>query len=389
VPRHRPDGRRRGSQGDDVTTFDRYLLRRFLHTFVILFVTLFGLYVVIDGFTNVDAFQEEASDSLVVMKRMGTYYGYQSSVLFDMLGPTVAVASVMVVAALLVKNSEYQPILAAGVPLARLTLPFVAGLLVVTAAVVANQEFVIPRIVGNIQGPKTELANIVSNVAPQPDHTTGIWISGTSLDVSKRLVEGAEFILPTPEVVGTGTTIYAESARYVPKTSKNPAGWRLVGTHPASFEELPLTAHGAKLVRPIQNSPDIFVRSDIGFDVVCDGSRSATYQATPEIVKRIRNPALSRTVARDQLSLLHRRLVQPMLNLFAGLACIPLVIRKESRNLIASFALATGVQGLMLAVLQGSTILGKTGLAPADIAAWIPVVVCGTVAAWVTGYAQT
>ena len=74
-----------------MTTFDRYLLRRFLHTFVILFVTLFGLYVVIDGFTNVDGFQEGTDDALVVLRRMGAYYVYQSSMLFDLMGPTVAV----------------------------------------------------------------------------------------------------------------------------------------------------------------------------------------------------------------------------------------------------------------------------------------------------------
>jgi len=40
-----------------VTTFDRYLLRRFWHVFGIGFFATVGLYVVFDGFTNVDAFQ--------------------------------------------------------------------------------------------------------------------------------------------------------------------------------------------------------------------------------------------------------------------------------------------------------------------------------------------
>ena len=60
--------------GTDVTTFDLHLLRRFLHTYVILFVTLFGLYVVIDGFTNVDGFQEGGAGTSQVLRRMATYY---------------------------------------------------------------------------------------------------------------------------------------------------------------------------------------------------------------------------------------------------------------------------------------------------------------------------
>ncbi|HEX6984013.1 MAG TPA: LptF/LptG family permease [Planctomycetaceae bacterium] len=376
-----------------MTTFDLYLLRRFLHTFVILFVTLFGLYVVIDGFTNVDGFQEGAESAVVVLRRMASYYGYQSSLLFDLMGPTVAVASVMVVSALLVKNSEYQPILAAGVPLARLAVPFVAGLLLVTAATVANQEFVIPRIAHKLQGPRSELKAVMQDVTPQIDYATGIVIEGASLDVENRRILGAEFILPQagagPGLVGVLTTLSAEEARYVPQTSKHPAGWVLTNTTPAKYHDLPLTPRGIEYVVPVRGTDEIFVRSDISFDLVCDNSRSATWQATPELVRRIRNPALSRHVARDQTFLLHRRLVQPLLNLFAGLACIPLVIRRESRSLVGSMALACGVQGLLLGALHGASFVGKAGFVAADVAAWLPVIVCGTIAAWVTGYAQT
>ncbi len=373
----------------DVTTFDRYLFSRFLHTFVILFVTFFGLYVVIDGFTNVDGFQEGTDDAFVVLKRMGIYYAYQSSMLFDMMGPTVAVSSVMVVAALLVKNSEYQPVLAAGVPLARLAVPFVLGLLVVTGAVVVNQEFVIPRIGHNFQGPRSEMAAVLREMTPQHDYTTGVMISRGTLDQKAERIVSAEFLLPVPNVVSVLTTIYAESARYVRQTSTNPAGWVLTGTNPLKFSELPLTRQGMEFVRPVAGTDEVFIRSDISFDLVVDNSRSATWQATPEIVRRIRNPALSRTVAREQTFLLHRRLVQPLLNLFAGLACIPLVIRRESRSLVGSLAMACGVQGVLLGSLHGAAALGKAGLIPADVASWVPVIICGSIAAWSTGYAQT
>src|SRR5690606_32328763 len=184
---------------------------RFLHAFVILFVTLFGLYVVIDGFTNVDGFQEGTDDAFVILRRMAIYYGYQSSLLFDLMGPTAAVASVIVVTALLVKNSEYQPILAAGVPLARLALPFVVGLLIVTAATVANQELIIPRIAHRLQGPRSELAAAVMNeVTPQHDYTTGVVIGGESLDIAGQRIVGAEFVLPVPEIIDDLTKLSAE-----------------------------------------------------------------------------------------------------------------------------------------------------------------------------------
>ena len=42
---------------------DRYLLRQFLHTFVICFLSLTGLYIVFDAFTNLEAFMHCAKGS--------------------------------------------------------------------------------------------------------------------------------------------------------------------------------------------------------------------------------------------------------------------------------------------------------------------------------------
>jgi hypothetical protein len=51
--------------------------------------------------------------------------------------------------------------------------------------------------------------------------------------------------------------------------------------------------------------------------------------------------------------------------------------------------MACGVQGVLLGALHGSAALGKAGYVPADVASWVPVIICGTIAAWSTGYAQT
>lgn len=374
-----------------VTTFDSYLLRRFLQTFVILFVTFFGLYVVIDGFTNLDGFQETSSgtvSTLVVLRRMAVYYAYQSSMLIDLVGPTVAVSSVMVVAALLVKNSEYQPILAAGVPIVRICWPFILGIVVVTMAVIANQELIIPQIAHRLNGPRSEDATVFQNMRPQHDYSTGIVISGESLDIKKQRIMEPEFILPR-ELVTSLTTISARSARYVPQTSRNPAGWVLTDPLPDNYRILPLTELGRETVFPVAGSDELFIKSAIGFGLIVDGSRSASRQSTAELVQRIRNPAVSENLTRQQTLLLHQRIVQPLLNVLAGLACIPLVIRRESRSLVTSLALAAGIEGVMLGTVFLGGWLGNSGIFAADIAAWTPVVLCGAIGAWATGYAQT
>ena len=47
-----------------LSTFDRYLTWRLLHTFAMLFIATYGLYVVIDLFMNIDEFQENSLKGL-------------------------------------------------------------------------------------------------------------------------------------------------------------------------------------------------------------------------------------------------------------------------------------------------------------------------------------
>ena len=111
--------------------FDRYLLRRYLSTFLILFVSTYGLYVVIDGFSNVDDFQVRADTTGEMLQAMAKHYSYQSTAFFNMMAPILAIISVLVVVAMLYKQTEITPMLSAGVPVSRLMRPFLAGAVLV------------------------------------------------------------------------------------------------------------------------------------------------------------------------------------------------------------------------------------------------------------------
>ena len=54
-----------------MTTFDKYILKRFLYTFAVLFVATFGLFVVFDLFTNMDEFQASSNDTSQLMMEIG------------------------------------------------------------------------------------------------------------------------------------------------------------------------------------------------------------------------------------------------------------------------------------------------------------------------------
>jgi lipopolysaccharide export LptBFGC system permease protein LptF len=64
-------------------TIDRYLLRQFAQIFVICFISLYGLYVVIDAFGHLDHFIDHASKEEGLLSILAKYYSYRSLAFFD------------------------------------------------------------------------------------------------------------------------------------------------------------------------------------------------------------------------------------------------------------------------------------------------------------------
>ncbi|MEM9703088.1 MAG: LptF/LptG family permease [Planctomycetota bacterium] len=389
------------------TTFDRFLVRRFLHTFTVLFVTFYGLYCVIDGFTNADDFTEGEPGAAVILTRMASYYGWQSALVFDMTGPILLVCTVMVSLALMVKAGELAPMLAAGVPTYRLALPLLIGTGVVTGVIVANQELLLPAIAAKLSAPRGGVADAdFPTVQPVEDFSSGVCVFSGQLNLGKRWIDNAEFTLPVPGVVTELRIITAGRAVYhpdavLPGYDEPVAGWALTDVS-HTYDELPLSETPAGKVpivlpinrrNPVTNEPgatnELFIRTDIDFEQLHDEARAAQICGTPELVRRIRNPAYSNNVRHAFTIKLHERFRQPLLNLLATLIAVPLVIRREARSLVVSLAGCVGVMGALMGLMQGCQLLGSIGKLPVDLAAWLPVIVAGTVATALSGKVLT
>ena len=393
------------------TTFDRFLVRRFLHTFGVLFVTFYGLYCVIDGFTNADAFTGDDADFATALGRMAAYYGWQSAQVFDLTGPVLLVCTVMVSLALMVKAGELAPMLACGVPTYRLAFPLLVGTAAVTALVTANQELLLPRIADRLGGPRGGADTEHPSVQPQEDHSTGVTISAGRLNLATREIEEAEFTLPHP-VTTRLEYLHAGRARFdpglparpatddEPAFAGRPAGWALTDVSPG-LDELHLAPDppgGPVVFSVTRKNPatgeagatnEIFVRTDVDFDLLHDRAGAGAMCGTPALIRRIRNPAYSGNVRHKMTLDLHQRFRQPLLNLLATLCAVPLVIRREARSLIVSLAACAGVMGGLLGLMQGGRLAGSIGLVSPDLAAWLPVIVTGSLATALGGKVLT
>lgn len=372
-----------------VTTFDRYLLSRFWHVFVVFFIAAMGLYVVADGFTNLDDFQMRAGDggSSGLLALMAQHYLYHSSLIFELAGPTLGVMAAMCALALSLKHGEIHPLLAAGVPLYRLSLAFVLGILCVNGLLTANQEWVLPRVAPHLQLSRGESPSDAQRIEPMYDHRYWIIISGRQMLLGRRTIQHAEFYLPTP-LVADPVTLRADEATYLPEKKDRPAGWLLKGVEPA-FDKLTLGDQGREVVFAQENPEHVFVLSEVSFDQLYNRNTSFRYLSTQQLIARIRRPSAGASVRRAQLMSLHERVTRPILTLIGVFLVMPLIARREKMSLVSNVAVCMATLGLVYGAAQGMLLFGHTGWLRPELCAWLPLGIGGSLCAWLTPLART
>lgn len=371
-----------------LTTFDKYLLKRLIHTFVVFFIATYGLYMVIDLFTNVDDFMREGYSRTQTAFAIGRYYGFRVSEFLEMAGPTLIVLATIAVLGLLEKHSESHPILAAGVPAFRLLRPLLAGGAVLSLLLILNQEFIMPGLAVELQTPRGSESASVQKVEPVYDHFNYLMhIDGDEVIIEERRLVKASFNLPR-ELATKSYALESESAVYMPRTDRHPAGW-LLQNLTGLFDPDLLTEEGRSRVIPRQNGKDVFIVSDVSFDQLYNRGRNLKLLSSMQLIDRIRNPSTGYVHVQSQSLALHSRITRPFLTLFSIVIALPLVMRRESQSLIMNMAICAVVLGGFYGLFQGSLALGSGHFLRPDLAAWLPVILMGGTSVWTAGYVQT
>lgn len=360
---------------------DRYLLRRYWHVFVIGYFGLFGLYFVIDAFTNVNDFIDETPDAAAMMLEMGRHYAYRACHFFGLIGGTLEVIAAMVALALTQKHGELNPILAAGISTFRLVQTLLVGAAMVNVLIVLNQELLIPQIALQLQVEPGQKSNNSRRVEPVKDHGNQLIIDGERLDLRERKLSNANFVFNAP-VTEKLTTLKASEG------FARRGGWLLKGTQLA-YDDLPLTEAGKKLVLRGKSPGEIFVRSDVGIERLYNSDSHYEYLSTWELIRRMRNPSFSHRSIRSQSLFLHTRFTKPLMNLIVVAVGVPFVVRKESVSLVTNLAICGGVMGAMFGFNELCLYLGKVTLLSPELAVWTPIILWGSAAAWLTGLVRT
>lgn len=367
---------------------DRYLVHRFFQAYLITFCSLIGLYLVIDAFTNLDEFSEHSQSAWSVIQHMAGYYVYRVILFFDRLAGIIGMMSAMFTLTWMQRQGELTPLLAAGVPLYRVAGPVVGAAVLVSGLQVANQELVIPQIRDRLLREADDLTgNKVQPVEGAFDNKTNVFIGGERGYALQQRIGDAQIILP-PTIVDTLTLLRAENAYYDSGSTGRPSGWRLVHTDPTQLKIRP-EARSVLFPVPETQGGEYFLVSHVSYDQAVRRREWHQYASTAELIALLQNPSIGS--GPEQAVLVHSRHVRPLLNLVLLLVTLPLTISRGGRNFFLSMGISLVVSAAFFATVTASHYLGNFGYSwfPPALAAWLPLLIFGSLATAVMDQAMT
>lgn len=359
---------------------DRYLLGQFLRAFVIGYVSLTGLYIVFDAFTNLEEFLRCGEKAGGFARLMISHYGYRSVVFFDRTSGLLILVSAMFTITWLQRHNELVALMAAGISRIRVVSPILIGAAVITLLAALNRELVIPQFQEELaRRPQDLLGDVGGELQPVYDNKTDILIRGQATYRDQKRIAKPDFLLP-PALNDYGRLLVAEEAFYKPPEGNRPGGYLLQRVEkPKDLSRLPsLTIDGQPVIITPRDAPgwlqpdQCFVVSDITFDQLTSSAAWRQFASTMQLIRQLSNRSYD--FGADVRVAIHARLVQPLLDLTLLCLGLPLVLTRESRNVFLAMGLCAVVVSAFMLVVIGFQHLGIVYVVSPALAAWAPLI---------------
>lgn len=348
---------------------DRYLFANFLVAYVICFVSMVGLYVVIDLFSNYDEFIEDHAGTVAFVRRVVKYYGIHSFEYFGKLSPIITQIAAMTTLASLHRNNEIIALLAAGVPTRRALMPILGGVGVVIALGIVNREYILPANADMLQRMHEAIeTNTAIGPAMRIDEDQ-ILFRARSAHREDQRIEDVNVTLPM-EIVGQLQEIHCSVAYYKLDEESGRMGWLLVNPSPVQI----IRPHDK--IKRLENG-DLVIFSSITFKDMIRQRTWLNYASTFDLVRelqyrKIKNP-------QDVKVMIHSRIMLPALNVLLVLIGIPFVLQWERKNLYRSIFVSMLLSALFFVVDTTSGYFASHGYLDPMTAAWVPVFIFGPI----------
>ena len=367
---------------------NRYLLRQFLQVFAICFLSLTGLYIVIDAFGHLDHFSshaEKGGGSLFGI--MGTYYAYHSLAFFDGTSGILAMISAMFTVAWLQRHQEMTAIMAAGISKMRILKPLLFAAAGVSLLGVANRELLIPipSVRDQLTRDTKDLGGDAARDLEARLDSSEILIGGDKVVLGERKIIRPAFVMPR-ELSRFGKQLTAGEASYIDANDVHPAGFVLTAViTPARVDQLSsLVVDERPVIITPKDAPwlgqgELFVASDLPFPMLASGSNWRRYASVGELINELNSP--STNLGADVRVAVHSRMVQPLMDGTLLMLGLPLMLSRRNRNVFLSISICLGVATAFTLVALSCQSLGGLSVLRPSLAAWLPLMMFVPVAA--------
>ena len=375
------------------TILDRYLLRQFAQGYLACFLTLAGLYIVFDVFANLDEFLRYADSPVKFVTVLYEYYAVRLVFFFQQFSGVLSLIAAMFTLSWIQRFNELTAIMAAGIPTSRIVRPIALAAIAASLASMYAREDVIPRWREALNRTPNDLRGETPTPAPpRYDHRTDVLLQGKLAVAKERRIDSPSFVLP-PKLVGRSMVVPAAKGFYQEATDEHPAGYLLDGVSPQvamlarpsarlpaveGGDPVVLTAVDNKWLKPDQ----LFIVSQVSFDQWVAGDSWQKSSSTWDLVAGLHNPSVDYGGAARVL--VHARLLQPLLDLALLFLGLPFVLNQHSANVFVSVGICVALTATFFAVTLLSHWLGSMSFIAPATAAWMPVLIFGPAAVWVS-----
>ncbi|HEV3137176.1 MAG TPA: LptF/LptG family permease [Pirellulales bacterium] len=361
---------------------DRYLLRQFWHSFVICFCSLTGLYIVIDGFGNLEEFINYAQKHGSLLAIMGEYYGYRSLSFFDTASHLLTLIAAMFTVTWIQRHNELTALEAAGIPKSRIIQPMVGAAIVIIVLSIANREIVIPAVRPHLSHNAQDLEGSEAKpLQARYDNETVVLLGGpgSKTFADQRRIHKPDFYLPAG-LDRYGPRLLAEDAFYQPPRQSLPGGYRFVGIdQPKGLDQQPsLLLRDRPVLLTPRDTPwlkpgECFVASNVSFEHLESGTEWRQYASTLELIRGLRNRSLD--YGADDRLVIHARVVKPLLDITLLFLGLPLMLSRSNRNVFLAIGMCLGLVIAFMLVVMGCKYLGTSYWIEPALAAWLPLMI--------------
>lgn len=367
-----------------VTILDRFVIGAFARTFVVCFLSLAGLYVIIDAFSNFDDFLAEGR-KIGLMAVLGQYYGPRMLSFFDATCPLLTLCAAGFTITGMQRANEFTAILAAGVSKTRVVRWLIVAALGIFGLSIANREYLIPmhrdtltRRAQDFGGEK------VGKLSPIYDLSSGVLINGGGAVPAHKQIRDPMFQLPA-ECAAVGRFVVAEEAYYIPRNDQRPGGFIFYKVKsPADLSKVSSAGIESKTIffSPRDTGwlkpENCFVATDVTYEDVAGGAAWRQYSSTSALLKDLWNPNID--FGSGIRVLVHSRLTRPLLDgclLFLGL---PIVLARRQRHFLVIGGICLLMVGGFSMLVISCQSLGTSLTVSAPVAAWLPIVISAPIA---------